>query len=550
VARSRVELFEAIRRDHRRGVSLRGLSERYGVHRRTVRQAIDSAAPPLPRKTPTRSAPRLEPFKAAIEAMLVTDLTAPRKQRHTVRRVVARLVAENNAGALSYSTVRDYVAVRRREIAVAAGRGRQEAFILQTHRPGEEAEVDFGELWVRLAGTPTKVYMFALRMSYSGKAVHRVYASQGQEAFVEGHLHAFDLLGGVPTGKIRYDNLRSAVSRVLFGRTRTESQGWVLFRSHMRFEAFYCMPGIAGAHEKGGVEGEVGRFRRNHLVPVPEVATLAELNARIDDIDRAEDGRRLENRIRTIGQDFGVEQPLLAPLPAERFEAGRVLTPKVNRFGLVGVRQSHYSVPARFIGLTVRVVLRASELVILDGRTEIARHERSVVKKSQTLVLDHYLEVLLRKPGAMPGSTALTQARETGVFTMAHEAFWAAAVKAHGDADGTRALIDVLLLHRRLPAADVMAGITIALQAGATSADVVAMEARRAQQVSQPSPASVEADTPTTAREERRVVSLTERRLAALPPDSRPLPSVAHYDQLLRRRAAGQAPPPLQGEVS
>jgi hypothetical protein len=133
---------------------------------------------------------------------------------------------------------------------------------------------------------------------------------------------------------------------------------------------------------------------------------------------------------------------------------------------------------------------------------------------------------------------------------MAHEAFWAAAVKAHGEAAGTRALIDVLLLlHRRLPAADVIAGITIALHSGATSADVVAMEARRAQQVSQPGLATAHPGLPATASEQRRVVSLTERRLAALPPDSRPLPSVAHYDQLLRRRAAGHAPP-QQGEVS
>lgn len=117
---------------------------------------------------------------------------------------------------------------------------------MQTHRPGEEAEVDFGELWIRLAGVPTKVYLFALRLSYSGKAVHRAFASQGQEAFIEGHLHAFDVLGGMPTVKIRYDNLRSAVSRVLFGRARAESQRWVLFRSTMGFEAFYCMPGIAG----------------------------------------------------------------------------------------------------------------------------------------------------------------------------------------------------------------------------------------------------------------------------------------------------------------
>lgn len=92
-----------------------------------------------------------------------------------MRRVLARLVAENAAGDLSYSTVRDYVAVRRRELAAGAVRGRQEAFIVQTHRPGEEAEVDFGELWIRLAGVPTKVYLFALRLSYSGNLADRIH---------------------------------------------------------------------------------------------------------------------------------------------------------------------------------------------------------------------------------------------------------------------------------------------------------------------------------------------------------------------------------------
>jgi transposase len=108
-----------------------------------------------------------------------------------------------------------------------------------------------------------------LRLSYSGRAVHRVFASQGQEAFLEGHVAAFEVLGGIPFDKIRYDNLRSAVHRVLFGRNRAESGRWLAFRGHYGFEAFYCLPGVEGAHEKGGVEGDGGRFRRTHLVPVP-----------------------------------------------------------------------------------------------------------------------------------------------------------------------------------------------------------------------------------------------------------------------------------------
>lgn len=295
------------------------------------------------------------------------------------------------------------------------------------------------------------------------------------------------------------------------------------------------------------MEGEVGRFRRSHLVPVPEVGALAELNARVELADAADDGRRIEGRIRTVGQDFATEAPLLAALPEEGFEAGLLLTPRVDRFGRITVRQCHYSVPIALIGRRVRVFLRASEVIVLDGRAEVCRHARSVTRGSQTLVLDHYLEVLARKPGAMPGATALVQARQAGTFTAAHEAFWAAARRAHGDAAGTRALIEVLLLHRRLRAADVITGISAALSAGAVSPDVVAVEARKAGDASRgqhpPAPAAPAPPGP-------EVSSLTRRRLAGLPADTRPPPSVDRYDQLLNRRARPPAPPASEGEVS
>ena len=232
MARSRVELFEAIRRDHRRdGLSIRALADRHGVHRRTVRLALENAVPPV-RKAPVRAAPKLDPAKELIDAMLTVDLTAPRKQRHTARRVLARLADEHAMTDLTYSAVRDYVAKRRPEIWVAAGKAVQEAFVPQTHDPGAEAEVDFADLWVDLAGVRTKCFLFTLWLSHSGKSVHRAYSTQGQEAFLDGHQQAFTVLGGIPTDKIRYDNLKAAVSRVLTGRNRLESQRWVAFRSH------------------------------------------------------------------------------------------------------------------------------------------------------------------------------------------------------------------------------------------------------------------------------------------------------------------------------
>lgn len=190
--------------------------------------------------------------------------------------------------------------------------------------------------------------------------------------------------------------------------------------------------------------------------------------------------------------------------------------------------QCYYSVPAHLIGHRVRAVLRASELVVFDRRTLLARHERATVRGSQTPLLDHYLEVLVRKPGALPGATALAQARATGVFTAAHEAFWAAARKTHGDGGGTRALVEVLLLHRHHSHGDVVAGITAALAVGAVSPDVVAVETRKHQQ-HQANPAAAVEDPVVVSLAEHRLTELTDQ----LPTDRRPMPSVAAYDSLL-----------------
>ncbi|ODA90860.1 transposase [Leifsonia xyli subsp. xyli] len=540
--RLRMELFARIRCDAWvEGLSIRELSRRHGVSRETVRTAL-SQAEPSPRKVPVRVASRLESFKAAIDSMLLEDTTSPKKQRHTARRVLARLAEEDGAVELSYSTVRDYVRRRRPEIDVAAGR-RLEVFVPQEHAPGAEAEVDFGEVWVILAGVKTKCHMFAFRLSHSGKAVHRVYSTQGQEAFLEGHIDAFETIGGIPSKHIKYDNLTAAVTAVIYGkgRRRAENDRWVLFRSHYGFDAFYCQPGIEGAHEKGGIEGDVGRFRRNHLSPMPVVSSLAELNDRIRVWDEADDNRRIADRIRTVGQDFAAEREQLVSLPFDRFDPGLQLAPRVDRSSLITVRMAKYSVPARMIGRPVRVSLQASEVIVFDGRTEIARHPRVAAAHGQSVNLDHYLEVLRGKPGALPGSTALAQARAAGTFTAEHEAFWAAARKTDGDATATRELIDVLLLHRSMTDADVVAGIAAALTVGAVTADVVAVEARRHAAAGGRDSNRHLVEHPSTL--ERRVVSLTQRWLAdptaviaGLPPDKRPLPSVAGYDELLTRR--------------
>jgi DNA replication protein DnaC len=474
MARSRVELFEQIRRDERAaGLSIRELAAKHRVHRRTVRQALASPVPPPRKVYPPRPRPAVGAYAQVIDGWLVADQGVPRKQRHTARRVWQRLVAEYGA-TLAEVTVSRYVARRRAEL----GLDRVEVSVPQAHLPGAEAEVDFGEFHAMIAGVLLKLWMFVMRLSCSGRAFHVAFATQAQEAFFEGHVLAFEYFGAVP-GRVRYDNLKPAVVRVLRGRDRAEAERFVTLRSHYGFDSFFCLPGKQGEHEKGGVEGEIGRFRRRHLVPVPAVASVAALNQLISACDLVDDGRVITGRPVTIAAAFAAEQPAMLPLPAEPFDPARLLQARVDGRARVCVRQNYYSVPARYAGRRLPVRLSAASVEVLDGPQVVARHERAAGKYAEILALDHYLEVLKYKPGALPGATALVQAKAAGAFTGVHQQYWDAARRARGDAGGTRALIEVLLAHRTLPSSALRAAMAAAISSGILDPQVVVIDGRR-----------------------------------------------------------------------
>jgi len=467
-------LFEQIRKDRRvEGSSIRELADRHHVHRRTVRQALKSAVPPPRRPYAQRPRPAIGPYARVIDGWLLADREVPHKQRHTARRVWQRLVAEHGA-SVSEVTVSRYVARRRAEL----GLQHVEVAVPQAHLPGAEAEVDFGEFHAMVAGVLVKLWLFVLRLSCSGRAFHVAFATQAQEAFLEGHVLAFEYFSAVP-GRIRYDNLKPAVTRVLKGRDRAEVERFIALRSHYGFDSFFCIPGQAGAHEKGGVEAEIGRFRRRHLTPVPSVASLAALNQLIAAADITDDGRVITGRPVTVAAAFAAEQPAMLPLSAEMFDPARLLQARVDGRARVCVRQNYYSVPARYAARRVAVRLSAMTVQVLDGPRVVAVHERTAGKHAEVLTLDHYLEVLRYKPGALPGATALAQARSAGAFAASHQRYWDAARRARGDADGTRALTEILLGHRTLPAAALTEAMDRAVASGALDPQAVLIDARR-----------------------------------------------------------------------
>src|SRR5579862_1770967 len=342
----------------------------------------------------------------------------------------------------------------------------------------------------------------------SGAACHRAYPHATQQAFLEAHQLAFHYFGGV-FRRLRYDNLTSAVKRVLRGSQREETRRFVAFRSHWQFEAEFC--NVAEGHEKGGVENEVGTFRRNHLVPIPRAQDLADFNRQLLAGCREDEGRVLDGREQTIGAHARVERDHLLPLAAEDFDLAETAFPKVGELGWVKVRTNAYSVPIG-AGQSVQAKILPSTIELWHDGKLVAAHERSYGRHQEVLNLEHYLDVLERKPGALAGSKPLEQWRKQGRWPPSYDQFWAGLIARQGKAAGTKEMIGLVQLGKVHGPEKLRAAIEEALELGCQDSAAVRHLLSRA--ALQKAPAAV----------------LDVGSLAAF---SRPLPTLESYDQLL-----------------
>jgi transposase len=436
--RDKVELFEQIRREYEFGVgTIAGVSRKLGVHRRMVREALNSAVP-AEVKPQQRRLRKLEAATAFIDRILLEDRQAPMKQRHTAHRIWHRLSSELPGFSGSERSVRGYVHRRRQQL----GRTAREVFVPPSYAWGAEGQVDWYEAWAILSGERIKLQVFEMRSMASGAAYHRAYTHATQQAFLEAHELAFRYLDGV-FRMLRYDNLKSAVKRVLRGHQREETSRFIAFRSHWRFQSDFCNP--ARGNEKGGVEGEGGYFRRNHWVPLPEFRDLEQLNTYLERCCREDQRRVLSGRMETVGAAMLHEQPCLLPLATEPFELAETSFPTVDGLRCVRVRTNRYSIPLP-PGTKVEARLRADIVELWHEGTCVARHERCYSRQQQILDLEHYLDVLRKKPGALAGSTPLAQWRQAGRWPECFDQLWQALIMRHGRQPGTRQMIELLSL--------------------------------------------------------------------------------------------------------
>jgi transposase len=451
-----VELYGRVRHAcHVEGLSQREAARRFGIHRGTVRKMLTFSVPPGYRRTKRPARPKLDAVAALIDAILEADRAAPPKQRHTAKRIWQRLRDEHGFAG-GYTTVKDYVRERRQRV--------REVFVPLAHPPGH-AQVDFGEAVAVIGGVQQKIHFFCLDLPHSDAGFVKAYPAERIEAFLDGHDAAFAFLGGVPKS-ILYDNTRLAVARILGDGTRQRTRAFAELQSHYLFLDRFGRPGKG--NDKGKVEGLVGYARRNFLVPIPDVPSFAELNARLEQRCLERLDHRLRGHAESIGERLERDLAALLPRPALPFDACDRRPGRVSSLALVRYERNDYSVPTAYAHRPVLVQGHVEEVVIACGAEVIARHKRSYGHEDFIFDPRHYLALLEQKLGALDQAAPLQGWSLPDEFATLRRL-----LEARMGRHGKREYVQVLRLLEIFRPEDVHAAVREALRLGAIGFDAV-----------------------------------------------------------------------------
>jgi len=413
------------------------------------------AVPPGYQRQQAVKRPKLGPWVGVIDAILEADKSTPPKQRHTAKRIFERLREERGFTG-GYTIVKDYVHTAKLQS--------REMFVPLTHAPGE-AQADFGEAWVVMAGVKLKAHFLAMDLPHSDDCFAIAFPAETTEAFLEGHVRAFDYFGAVPT-RILYDNTKIAVARILGGEERVTTRAFSELQSHYLFADKFGRP--AKGNDKGKVEGLVGYARRNFMVPIPHFNSWDELNAHLEAECRKRRQRRLRGHSETIGERFERDRAAMLPLPAAPYEACEKISARVNSLSLVRYRANDYSVPTQYGHRQVWVKGYVHEMVITCGSDVIARHERSYEREAVVFDPLHYLALIEQKTRALDQAAPLANWQLPECFATLRRLL-EARLKKHG----SREYVQVLRLMETFTLAEVTHAVEDALHLGTISFDAV-----------------------------------------------------------------------------
>lgn len=328
-------IVQDIRRLDRQGMSRAQIARRLHVDRGTVAKYADMEdCSPKP-KADRRYGSKIDPYAHLVDEWLEADRLLPRKQRHTIRRVHDRLLAETDYDG-EYSTTMRYVH-RWRE----ANRGMpdREGYVRLEWAAGS-MQVDFGMARARIAGEMADVHCLVASLPYSNMRLCVALPGENAECLCHGLMLVFEHIGGVPP-VIVMDNATGAGRRNAKGEV-TLTGVFSAFVAHYRLEVRFCNP--YSGNEKGSVENAVGFLRRNLMVPPMRAESYGQLSRfmleRCDGLAASSYCPRLPGV--PVAEVFDEERAALMPLPSTAFDPVRWESRTADKYGLVDIDSNRY----------------------------------------------------------------------------------------------------------------------------------------------------------------------------------------------------------------
>lgn len=439
-------------KEHR---SIRYIAKILHMSRKTVRKYCKGGALPDVRNESVRPSLLKDLVEPEIIRLLEENKKLPHKQQLNATDIWKYLVGEKGI-AIAQSTALQFV----RELKNKT----PDIFLELSHEPGETIQFDWGDMVAVISGTKTVVSVFCAALPFSGYIHGLAYPNKNTLSFLDGHIKTFAHLGAVSRQCV-YDNLRTAVKKGS-GKNAEKQEEFMRIEAHYGFEPVFC--NIASGWEKSSVENAVAIIRRIAFTPMPHAESFAKLQEHIT--NRCLQYARthiIKGRQKTIWELFQEERPNMMPLPEVALDTGSTTTALVHPDLTVHHQGIKYSVPKTLAGK--EVTLRISPFhVFIFYRGELAyEHERPLKKQEHQYVLEHYLDILERKPRAINQAKVLKQ----GIMPKECSEF----LRLCREQDAKQQLVEVLLLGREVEKEKLLWAISQANNTKSPSLNVVRM---------------------------------------------------------------------------
>ena len=389
-----VETIAKIRRYYFvKGLAIKEIGRRLKISKNTVRKVIRSEATDHVYQRAVQPRPQLGKHMPRLEEMLAEDWKRPRKRRLTARRLFELIQAEGYNGG--YDSIQRFTKTWR----LKKGKEPTGGFVPLIFAPGDAYQFDWSHEMVLLGGTAQKVKVAHFRLSHSRQPFLVAYPRESAEMVFDAHTRAFSFYGGACRRGI-YDNMKTAVTKVLEGKDREFNRRFLQMCSHYLVEPVACTPG--SGWEKGQVEKQVKNIREWLFTPRPKFRDIAELNIWLEEQCIAIGKKRPhpEDKEQTIWELFQKEQESLIPVRFQ-FDGYADKECRVSSTCLVRYDRNHYSVSSKVANQSATVLATADLIQIVKDGEVVGEHIRQFGRDKTIYDPWHYLGLLERKPGAL-----------------------------------------------------------------------------------------------------------------------------------------------------